>query len=1133
MGLNILETESTAVSTQQSSSLSSLTYKRKTHDTIVHSLVNSQDAKEVQYLFDCLTCKSDNCEHTKYHYTKKQKGDNQNHLKLPSILEKNNLYSNSINISRTSDKKYGFLDSQCTAHNNPSLDTCMALKNKNTLSNNNSLGLDTSSNSSFLTSDYIPQKSFVLKKQSISFLTTSQHSENNKLPHRADSFYNSKKSSINSDCEVNLWSDSTDVDSASVLSDSAANGKISVRSLLNNDKNHLVSPKHPLSQSSSLRNNISSLINKSIPENTKIAKQVLESPSKYVFGRTSWTDWLGDSVDNAVTLKLFYATVAQKSYGNEKRFLCPPPTIVVWGIGETSTLMVQSQAEINILPSKSFVFRTAIADNNISGDAISNDSIYLLNPNNRVTGGTRGLTERQVTVRTSIISSKSKMSSSQSLDSNSTYDFEHNKLYSKDSTTSPENKNKFAKDSLHSLNTIALKKLNSENIKALSTNHITSTYGNHYIDSYNYALFRSLYVADSGKSKEFKLRLSFQLPDNISAHSNTQGKSFIEITSGPLQIISKPSKKMNSLRSKGLCINQGSAVCLYNRINSQTYRTKFMNVTRNTGKWSAISENWSPFKLSVVDKHGKNISQVSTPLSYGSYVVLESHIFAFRSPIMVVRKVDCGKLISQSNSPVCQMQKIALELFDTENLKSSGRFLCTSKLKDTMDFNADSKTTYTANKDSKECQPLSFVHIGINENTVSTKPFDISDNFCWTIVCIECASYTFSFPRNLGATQAKHNQKRFVNSSFEQLSQSIRSSQDLNSGYKSFQNKDSTVQYNHPNQGYRFNQNPNNCEKPSYQAQIIPHSYHPYPSFPEHQEIYQNPNENTIYLPKLTVFPDLPSQSLGFTPFYIRESRKLLCLVSDFDHRTMKFMLSGNPNIELGFEMAPDYNTCQCQLKEGNTIFNALKSTDDPSLGSKKTTQFPCSLFNSKIVRNSNKTHSTEKHSCNKCRSGNKCGYDNSKSYKDYFYNFQNEKNYDRYNYNRMSQGSFSSGSSAPTSISCSAGNNAYLGVIISLPGSSKDKNSQMKPHELGKNVLSPAGFSSTMKTSQKKIDTTTLISSSKNPVVDYKDAKITPSSRVCPLLISRNDGIIHLISWAVIFRERDSIDFVSIPNVI
>ena len=69
-------------------------------------------------------------------------------------------------------------------------------------------------------------------------------------------------------------------------------------------------------------------------------------------------------------------------------------------------------------------------------------------------------------------------------------------------------------------------------------------------------------------------------------------------SSAPVTIISKPSKKTAKTRNLASCILAGGPVSLFNRINSQTVRTKYMTI--DNGTLCASNVTWSAFTVNVI-----------------------------------------------------------------------------------------------------------------------------------------------------------------------------------------------------------------------------------------------------------------------------------------------------------------------------------------------------------------------------------------------------------------------------------------------------------------------------------------------------------------------------------------------------
>lgn len=152
--------------------------------------------------------------------------------------------------------------------------------------------------------------------------------------------------------------------------------------------------------------------------------------------------------------------------------------------------------------------------------------------------------------------------------------------------------------------------------------------------------------------------------------------------SKPIKVISKPSKKRQSLRNMDLCIHHGSTVALFNRMRSQTISTKYLGVssamTQEQGPGTCFvtrSTSWDPFLIWIVDlsrppgsplppslKHHPENPQYPPPpavaiqapyqpmaLHYNQPIVLQCVSTGLVSPIMVIRRVDKGSKVVGGN----------------------------------------------------------------------------------------------------------------------------------------------------------------------------------------------------------------------------------------------------------------------------------------------------------------------------------------------------------------------------------------------------------------------------------------------------------------------------------------------------
>lgn len=119
------------------------------------------------------------------------------------------------------------------------------------------------------------------------------------------------------------------------------------------------------------------------------------------------------------------------------------------------------------------------------------------------------------------------------------------------------------------------------------------------------ASFKFLHVTGTAKTKSFQLSLDIAEPPStasIEGEAPPEGRVWAQFDSAPVTIISKPSKKTAKTRNISSCILAGGPVSLFNRINSQTVRTKYMTVDHT--QLCASNVSWSAFNVNVIRAHG-------------------------------------------------------------------------------------------------------------------------------------------------------------------------------------------------------------------------------------------------------------------------------------------------------------------------------------------------------------------------------------------------------------------------------------------------------------------------------------------------------------------------------------------------
>ncbi|CAH8504521.1 unnamed protein product [Schistosoma turkestanicum] len=360
-------------------------------------------------------------------------------------------------------------------------------------------------------------------------------------------------------------------------------------------------------------------------------------------------------------LIILHAKVAQKSYGTEKRFFCPPPCVYLrgegWGLHSDQT----SHFESKLISSRENVDQTELmsySTNNVRTYSLQNNN----NNNNN--------------------------NSSSSLVT---------------STPGPLTSSPFTTEQSQVLAFMGI---------GGSTTPVEMIQLN-LDDGKDYSNAKTLFISDSDKRKYFMLTLKMFYKN---------GKDLGQFYSRRIKVISKPSKKKQSLKNTDLCIASGTKIALFNRLRSQTVSTRYLHVEDSS--FHASSSRWGSFTINLLADDQDEAEQFTVQdgyIHYGHTVKLVCSETGMALPRLIVRKVDKTTVLLDADDPVSQLHKCAFHLKDTDRM-----YLCLSQDK-------------IVQLPSTPCE----------ENPLREK---INDAAAWTIISTDKAEYRWFEPSHLPTT---------------------------------------------------------------------------------------------------------------------------------------------------------------------------------------------------------------------------------------------------------------------------------------------------------------------------------------------------------------------------------------------
>ncbi|EGG10331.1 uncharacterized protein MELLADRAFT_94461 [Melampsora larici-populina 98AG31] len=295
--------------------------------------------------------------------------------------------------------------------------------------------------------------------------------------------------------------------------------------------------------------------------------------------------------------------------------------------------------------------------------------------------------------------------------------------------------------------------------------------------------FKSLHISGAAKkAKHVTLELSLHPPSNSPNHNihglgpdvNELALPFATFTSNECNIISKPSKKTAKARNTQSCIFNGSTICLFNRINSQTVRTKYLCVEQD--QLAARASQWSAFTINVVRRAEDAGRDGSPPLAtktllsssipgadrtvtYGSEVELIDFVTGVSSGPLVVRKVEKNKVQKDATGPISQMQKLAFCKVDRNDGSAiyvsalePGRFPSPPELGSPFEMSGGNESNGMSYGQTCQPAPPPALHALQYQAPRATLPpeerggmtlDEIDDSVAWTVIGVAHFSHTF------------------------------------------------------------------------------------------------------------------------------------------------------------------------------------------------------------------------------------------------------------------------------------------------------------------------------------------------------------------------------------------------------
>ncbi|EPY50020.1 CBF1/Su(H)/LAG-1 family transcription factor Cbf11 [Schizosaccharomyces cryophilus OY26] len=258
-------------------------------------------------------------------------------------------------------------------------------------------------------------------------------------------------------------------------------------------------------------------------------------------------------------------------------------------------------------------------------------------------------------------------------------------------------------------------------------------------------VFRSLHVSSLAAAKSKILRLSIDFVSTVT------DQRVSHLVTSPIDVVSKPAKKGTKSKVSHITLRSGSVISLYNRINSQTVRTKY--TTLENRQFCLRSDGWAPLRIHLISSSPEsttegilNNSVEAVPIRYGSVIQLQDEFSEIMSDPLIIRRVEKDG-IAQDDGYVNQMHRIVLESsasFSTnlalgyENARSG--FMPADRTQPRWFLGATS--AQCKNLPNEAVVPVEWEPI----ETYNDEVLKIRDSVCWTIVGISQCDCTILRP---------------------------------------------------------------------------------------------------------------------------------------------------------------------------------------------------------------------------------------------------------------------------------------------------------------------------------------------------------------------------------------------------